>query len=405
VGIEDRLRLLRAETSPGGPEAVAPRSAEQGDLAARLRRLATAERRARPRTPPEEGALAEVLGASRLAPGVLGIEERVPLGHLPGGGAHGVTAALPALLEGQADDSEDWCFLDTETSGLAGGTGTWAFLCGLASIRGSNLLIRQFLLTRLDAEPAYLEALRAELEPARLLVSYNGRAFDLPLLITRLRLAGIRSGLETKSHLDLLFPVRRAFASRWPDCRLATAEARLLGLAREGDLPGSMAPTAWLAWLRQGETGPVAGVVEHNRRDLFSLPALVPPLERALREPGPTGADVHALARHRLRRGDSIAALALLAADRAWLDESGLLALARLHRRHGQWAEAIAIWEPLAARGQSEALEALAKQLEHRVGDFATALAMARRLPPGAERERRCRRLEGRIGTPRFPPE
>jgi hypothetical protein len=371
---------------------------EKAGLAERLRRLSAAERRPRPPRVPDEGALADELGGRVLSPGVLAIEHRVPLVRLPGPGGD-IASTLPALLEDETGAPEGWCFLDTETSGLAGGTGTWAFLCGLAWMRGADLLIRQYLLTRLDAEPVYLDLLHAELEPAEVLVSYNGKAFDLPLLVTRLRLAGTRAALEAKAHLDLLFPVRRAFATRWSDCRLATAEARLLGLRRAGDLPGSEAPAAWVAWLRQGDTTPLAGVLRHNLQDLLSLPALVPALARALREPGAVGADVHAVARYRLRRGDPAAALAILAADRTVLDEAGLLALARLHRRRGQLEAALAIWEPLADRGNPEALEALAKHLEHRVGDYAGALALARRLPPGAERDRRCRRLKQRGGA------
>jgi uncharacterized protein YprB with RNaseH-like and TPR domain len=371
---------------------------ERPDLAKRLRRLSTAERRPAPRRLPDEAALAEALGARILSPGVLAIERRVPLGRLPGPGGD-IAAGLPALLDGEIGGPDGWCFLDTETSGLAGGTGTWAFLCGLARIRGTDLGLRQYLLTRLDAEPAYLEILRSELEAARLLVSYNGKAFDLPLLTTRLRLGGMRPALEAKPHLDLLFPVRRAFASRWPDCRLATAETRLLGLRREGDLPGSEAPAAWLAWLRQGETAPLAGVLGHNRRDLLSLPALIPVLALAHRDPAATGADVRAVARHHLRCGDPGTALTLLETNRPLLDAPGLLDLARQHRRRGRWEAALAIWEPLAAQGEPEALESLAKYLEHRVGDYPRALATARRLRPGVERERRCRRLEDRIAS------
>jgi len=207
----------------------------------------------------------------------------------------------------------------------------------------------------------------------------------------------MRVTLDATPHLDLLFPVRRAFASRWPDCRLSTAETRLLAPQREGELPGAVAPAAWLAWLRQGETATLAGVVAHNRRDLVSLPALIPPLALAYRDPAARGADVLAVARHHLRRGDTGEALALMEANRARLDALGLLALARLHRRLGQWEAALAIWEPLAAQGEPEALESLAKHLEHRAGDYPRALALARRLPPSAERERRCRRLSKRL--------
>jgi hypothetical protein len=295
--------------------------------------------------------------------------------------------------------TDGWLFLDTETSGLAGGTGTWAFLTGLARIRGQSLLLRQYLLTRLDAEPDYLAAVAPELDQAELLVSFNGKSFDGPLLATRLRLADVAAGLGGKPHLDLLHPLRLAFGRIWPDCRLATAEQRLLGHRRSGDMPGSQAPAAWLAWIRHGEKAPLAGVLEHNRADLLSLPALVAALGRAFRDPGAVGADAHAVARYHLRRGKSALALSMLLENRRRLDARGLLELARVQSRHGDWEAAVATWRQLAERGEPAATETLAKHLEHRAGDLAGALSLARRLPPGPERERRCRRLEARLAS------
>jgi uncharacterized protein YprB with RNaseH-like and TPR domain len=325
---------------------------------------------------------------------VLLVERRLPLSARQGRFAPADCArALPELADGPVAAPDGWRFLDTETSGLAGGTGTWAFLAGLAQIRGATLVLRQYLLTRLDAESDYLAAVCAELEGAALLVTFNGKTFDAPLLETRLRLAGLGKGLGTVPHLDLLHPLRRAFAGIWPDCRLVTAEQRLLGLRRHGDLPGSAAPAAWLGWLRQGESLPLGRVLEHNRSDLVSLPALVPALVWALRDPGAAGADVQAVARYHVRRGDTAAALDLLARARPRLDTAGLLELARLHRRHGQWEAALAIWESLAEGCEREALESLAKYLEHQLRDYGRALSLARRLPAGEARERRCRRL------------
>jgi uncharacterized protein YprB with RNaseH-like and TPR domain len=390
--LDQRLRLLHG--APPEP----PRAAGGGDLSERLRRLAPASRHPPPQRAPDELALAERLGAERLTPGLLRAERRFPLA-----GHHGrvpladCPRSLRALTDGTKPDVSDWLFLDTETSGLAGGTGTWAFLTGLVRIEGAHLLLRQYLLTRLDTEPAYLEALETDLAAARVLVTYNGKSFDGPLLTTRFRLAGMRFPLVDKPHVDLLHLVRLAFARVWPDCRLATAETRLIGFRRRGDLPGGEAPRAWLAWLREGETTPLVGVLEHNRWDLLSLPALAPPLEASLRDPSSTGADIRSVAEYHRRRGEEAFAVRLLSSGRRQLSAAGLLDLARLYRRRGDWRSAREIWESLAAQGETEATEALAKYLEHRLGDHSLALTLARRLPPSPERDRRCQRLARRL--------
>lgn len=338
------------------------------------------------------------LGAEPVAFGVLRVERRFALPHRHGTvvlDASSVT--LSDLLDAETGPTCGWLFLDTETSGLSGGTGTWAFLCGLARIDGQTLLVRQYLLTRLDAEPAYLELLQAELDGADLLITYNGKAFDIPLLATRFRLAGMRAELDAKTHLDLLFGVRRAFRRVWPNCRMETAETRLLHFRREGDLPGAEAPRAWLAWLRQGRIEPLAGVFDHNRWDLLSLPALACALTQVCQDPAAAGADVRALAGHFRRRGDTARALELLQANRSALRAEGLLELASLHRRLGDWESTLAIWETLADQGNTGAIDAFAKYLEHRARSYRLALAMAQRLPPGPERDRRCGRLKKRL--------
>jgi hypothetical protein len=145
-------------------------------------------------------------------------------------------------------------------------------------------------------------------------------SFDAPLLATRFRLAGLADPLVGLPHLDLLAPVRRAFGRCWPDCRLATAESRLLGLERRDDLPGAAAPLAWLGWLRRGETAPLARVLRHNRLDLCSLAGLLPRIDAAYADPASQGADLRAVAAHHREQGRLDLALALLAGHRRSLD-------------------------------------------------------------------------------------
>ncbi len=162
------------------------------------------------------------------------------------------------------------CF-DTETTGLAGGTGTRAFMIGAADWQGNELRVRQLTMTKMAAEPAMLRTFAGWVDDATVLVSYNGKSYDAPLLNTRYRLARLYSPLPGLAHLDLLHPVRRRWRGVWPNCRLATAERQLLNVVREDDLPGSEAPRAWLDYLRGGSAANLRRVAEHNCQDLRSL--------------------------------------------------------------------------------------------------------------------------------------
>jgi uncharacterized protein YprB with RNaseH-like and TPR domain len=171
---------------------------------------------------------------------------------------------------------------DTETTGLAGGTGTRAFMIGAADFRDGGLRIRQLLITTLAAEEAMLRKFLDWIDETTVLVSYNGKSYDRPLLTTRLRLARVFDPLLGCQHIDLLHPIRRRYRDVWLNCRLATAERELLGVVREDDLPGSEAPGAWLTYLRGGSAEKLRRVGNHNAQDLRSLCGL---LERLAGEP------------------------------------------------------------------------------------------------------------------------
>jgi hypothetical protein len=175
---------------------------------------------------------------------------------------------------------------DTETTGLAGGTGTRAFMigaadwheapfAGAASVATPSLRIRQLFLTEMRGEKAMLEAFASWLRPDTVLASYNGRCYDAPLLTARYRLARMPPPHAALPHLDLLFPTRRRYRGRWENCRLATIERHVLGVVREDDLPGSEAPRAWLDWLRGGDARDFRRVLAHNDQDVRSLVRLL----------------------------------------------------------------------------------------------------------------------------------
>lgn len=160
---------------------------------------------------------------------------------------------------------------DTETTGLAGGTGTRAFMIGTADWIDTRLRVRQLTITTMAAEAAMLRTFAGWIHAQTVLVSYNGKSYDAPLLATRYRLARLPNPLSGLQHLDLLHPVRRHWKNVWANCRLATAERHLLGVVREDDLPGAEAPAAWLNYLRGGSAANLRRVIEHNAQDLKSL--------------------------------------------------------------------------------------------------------------------------------------
>ena len=166
-------------------------------------------------------------------------------------------------------------FFDTETTGLAGGTGTRAFMIGIAQWRDDALHLRQWLMTTLSAERDLLTAFADTLRTDTVLASYNGKSYDAPLLATRFRLARMHNPLAGLDHIDLLYPTRRRYKGRWENCRLATIERQVLGVVREDDLPGSEAPAAWLSYLRGGSAHNLRRVADHNRQDLASLGGLL----------------------------------------------------------------------------------------------------------------------------------
>jgi uncharacterized protein YprB with RNaseH-like and TPR domain len=206
-----------------------------------------------------------------ISPGLRLIETRLPM-PAP---EESLSLAFAKRHE-ESVNPRDLLFFDTETTGLAGGTGTRAFMIGAADWHGEGLRVRQLLITTMAAETAMLDTFAAWLqEKPTVLSSYNGRCYDSPLLKTRYRLARKDDPITPLDHVDLLFPTRRRYRGTWENCRLATIERELLRIVREDDLPGSEAPAAWLNYLRGGSARNLRRVCAHNHQDVVTLALLM----------------------------------------------------------------------------------------------------------------------------------
>jgi hypothetical protein len=288
-----------------------------------------------------------------------------------------------------AVDLRGLTFVDCETTGLAGGTGTKAFLVGIASFDDCGLTVEQHFLPDYDLEPAFLGGVSAALERAGALATFNGKCFDLPLLETRFTLARRRADWLDLPHLDLLHPARRMWKRRLASCSLTSLEEHVLGVRRESDVPGWLIPTVYFQFLRTGDFAPLEIVFEHNRRDLLGLVALTLRLSRLVggEEEAEEALDLYSLARHLTDTGD-LARGAVLYQRAIALDlppaERGEARnrLALLYRRMGEGMAAVAEWQALAREARPHALFALvelAKHYEHRERDIPLALEATRR--------------------------
>jgi len=290
-------------------------------------------------------------------------------------------AANPALAECRL---EDGLFLDTETTGLAGGTGTMAFLIGLGWFDRERFIVRQIFARDFTEEGAALTQLADIVRARRFLVSFNGKTFDVGLLSTRFIMNRMQSPFPGLPHLDLLYPARRLIAHRLENCRLATLEEKVLGLVRRNDVPGSEIPQRYFDWLRLGDARPLQDIFTHNRLDIVSLAALMRHLAELIHcfhnDSHADARDLLAVARWHSERHEQSRAEALLTS----LLQSGKLAdraearrmLSLINKRADRWEDAVHLWQQMIEDDPRDrfALIELAKWHEHRAHNAAAAL-------------------------------
>lgn len=281
-------------------------------------------------------------------------------------------------------------FLDTETTGLGLGTGTYVFLVGAGYIDGDGFHVRQFFLRDPAEELPFLEALHGFLQRFSVLVTFNGKAFDWPLLESRY--VGHRNfrrpPLDDPMHVDLLHPARRVWKRRLESCALSSLERHVLGVHRtEEDVPGWLIPSLYFRYVHTGDARHLGGIFYHNLVDILSLAGLAIHLDRVLEDPlGPwvrESLDLLCLARSCDREGRTEVAVACLeeALRRGVPQEvegEAIESLAAIYKRDCRWESALPLWDRLIDRGGRHAMPALverAKYHEHVEREYMEALA------------------------------
>jgi len=277
-----------------------------------------------------------------------------------------------------------YAFLDTETSGLSGGTGTYAFMVGAGRYSEQGFQLLQFFMRDPIEEPALLLALEEFLAPCQVLVTFNGKSFDIPLLNTRYTLQGWKSPFAGLAHIDLLHLSRRLWRDRLPSRTLSNLEVQILGAQRtEEEVPGWMIPQMYFEYLRDGDARPLKRVFYHNAVDVVSMAALLnhttQMLEDPLHIPASDGLEMAAAARLFEELGETTLAIQLyqqsLHADlpvEPTLDT--LMRLSMIYKRQGDYPSSTSLWEAAAQVGGLLACEELAKYYEHHIQDYERAI-------------------------------
>jgi len=281
-------------------------------------------------------------------------------------------------------DISQFVFLDTETSGLAGGTGTYAFMIGAGRFVGDEFRLSIFFMPDPQDEPALLEALADFLAPCTALVTFNGKAFDAPLLRTRYTLNRIPCPFDGFSHIDLLPLARRLWRDRLPSRALKYLEEHIMAAPRTSEeVPGYEIPFMYFDFLRSNDPLPLKGIFYHNAMDVVAMAALLNLTSHMLADPH--GMD--------LEHGQDVIALAKLFEDLNHWDDAAILyerglkttlpeadfwqalkRLSALQRRRGDMETALRLWQQAAAEGHIYAHIELAKYYEHTLRDPSAAL-------------------------------
>ena len=298
-------------------------------------------------------------------------------------------AALRLLAPGAPEsvcDPQQWLFLDTETTGVVGGTGTYPFLIGIAWWDAGGLEVEQFFMREYSEEHSVLVALAERMAERRVLVTFNGKSFDWPLLETRYQMTRKIRVPSPRAHLDFLHPARNLWRLRLGSARLPELERHVLGWNRGADVMSEFIPQMYFDYLRGGSPEPLVPIFHHNQMDLRGLAGLASRTLRILSDPelhGQHALELFGVSRICERRGETARARRLYERSIAseLPAETALAAqrfLARLAKRDGDHTQACELWEKMlgASREGLEAYEQLAIHYERRLRSPQRALKL-----------------------------
>jgi uncharacterized protein YprB with RNaseH-like and TPR domain len=314
---------------------------------------------------------------------------------------------------------ERWAFLDTETTGLLGSADHYAFLIGVGRITSEGFRVRQFFTRSHGEEPSALAAVCNHLTDFDVLITFNGKTYDEPLLKTRCRKRLQDSPFERLSHFDVLHGARRLWKIRLQNCKLTQLEREVLGFHRQGDLASELIPCVYFEYLRSQEAERLIPVFHHNALDILSLACLLPIVPRVFQNP-----QLEALHQLGIRRGEDLFSIGMwLISAKRFEEALSLLAsaartdiadqllfrvlwqMATLRKRLGQFDAAVEVLSEISTcrnEYRLRALEELARHFERRAHDYARAVELTRaaaEILPSERLTQREARLRKRLSS------